>query len=142
MKAHLQAVGVIDVATGVVFTVLGVLVSLGVLLFAPWFYGAPLWTPEDEVIVFAVVLFVGAVFLAIGIPNLVAGSALLKQKPWARVLAIILAALALTSFPAGTAVGIYTIWVLTHKETEQLISGAASVGTGGLPVALPPEKLM
>ena len=125
MKAHLQAVGAIDVVTGVVFTVLGVLVSLGVLLFAPWFYGGQLWRPEDKLVVFAVVLFVSAVFLVIGIPNLIAGLALLKQKGWARVLAIILAVLALTSFPVGTAVGIYAIWVLTQKETEQLLCGVA-----------------
>jgi hypothetical protein len=124
MKAHLQAVGIIDIVTGVFFTTVGVLASLGVLLFAPWFYGAPVWRTEDEVIVFAVVLFVSAVFLVLGIPNLVAGLALIKQKRWARVLAIILAAFALTSFPVGTAVGIYTIWVLTQKETEQLLLAA------------------
>ena len=125
MKAHLQAVGAIDVVTGVVFTVLGVLVSLGVLLFAPWFYGGQLWRPEDKLVVFAVVLFVSAVFLVIGIPNLVAGLALLRQKPWARILALVLAVLALSSFPLGTVAGGYTIWVLTQKETEQLLSGAA-----------------
>jgi hypothetical protein len=35
MKAHLKAVGVIDLLTGAVFTVTGVLVSLGVLVFGP-----------------------------------------------------------------------------------------------------------
>jgi hypothetical protein len=125
MKAHLNAVGLIDMVTGVVFTTLGVLVSLGVLLFAPWFYGAQLWSPEDKVIVFAVVLFVSAVFLVVGIPNLIAGIALLKHKGWARVLAVVLAILALTSFPLGTAAGIYTLWVLTQRETEQLLGTAA-----------------
>lgn len=125
MKAHLNAVGLIDMVTGVFFTLLGVVVSVGVLFFAPWSYGAQLWRPEDEVVVFAVVLFVSAVFLVLGIPNLIAGIALLKHKGWARVLAIVLAFLALTSFPLGTAAGIYTLWVLTQKETEQLLGTAA-----------------
>jgi hypothetical protein len=125
MKAHLKVVGLIDLVTGVFFTILAVLVSLGVLVFAPWFNGAQPWRPEDAFTVLAIVLFVSAVFLLIGIPNLVAGLALLKQKRWARVLAIVLAILALTSFPVGTAAGIYTIWVLTQKETEQLLSGVA-----------------
>ena len=125
MKAHLNVVGLIDLVTGAFFTILAVLVSLGVLLFAPWFYGAQPWRPEDALTVLAIVLFVSAVFLLIGIPNLIAGIALLKQKGWARVLGIVLAILALTSFPVGTAAGIYTIWVLTHKETEQLLSQAA-----------------
>ena len=66
-----------------------------------------------------------AVFLAIGIPSLVAGIGLLKQKGWARIVAIILALLALTSFPIGTAAGIYTLWVLTRIEADQLLGAAA-----------------
>jgi hypothetical protein len=121
MKAHLNVVGLIDLVTGVFFTALGVLVSLGVLLFAPWFYGAPLWKPEDAVTVFVVVSAVSAVFFVIGIPSLIAGIGLLKYKSWARILAVVLAILAVTSFPIGTAAGLYTLWVLTHKETEQLL---------------------
>jgi hypothetical protein len=125
MKAHLNVAGLIDLVTGLFFTALGVLVSLGVLVFAPWFYGAQLWRPEDEVIVFAVVLIVSALLVLIGLPALIAGIGLLKQKGWARVVAIVLAVLALASFPVGTAAGIYIIWVLTHKETDRLLSGAA-----------------
>jgi cytochrome c biogenesis protein CcdA len=74
--------------------------------------------------VLAVVSGISAVFLAIGIPSLVAGIGLLKHKAWARVLAIIVAILAVTSFPIGTAAGLYAFWVLTHKETEQLLAAA------------------
>ena len=124
MKTHLDVVGLIDVVAGAFFTALAVLVSLGVLLFAPWFNGAPVWRPEDAVTVFAVVLGISAVFFVIGIPSLIAGIGLLKQRGWARVLAIIVAILALTSFPIGTAAGAYTLWVLTHKETQQLLGAA------------------
>lgn len=124
MKAHLSAVVVIDLMTGVLFSALGVLVSLGVLVLAPWFYGAQLWRPADEAVVVVVVLFVSGVFFAIGIPSLIAGIGLLKNKSWARILGIVLAILAATSFPVGTAAGVYTLWVLTHRETEQLLSTA------------------
>jgi uncharacterized membrane protein (DUF2068 family) len=43
---------------------------------------------------------------------LVSGYGLLTRKPWGRVLAIIAAVLALIKFPLGTALGIYTLWVL------------------------------
>lgn len=125
MKAHLNAVGLIDVVIGTFFTTLAVLVSLGVLLFAPWFNGAPLWNPDEAAVVFAVVSGISTVFLGIGIPCLVAGIGLLKHKGWARVLAIIVAILAVMSFPVGTAAGLYAFWVLTHKETEQLLAAAA-----------------
>jgi hypothetical protein len=124
MKAHLNVVWWIDLVTGAFFTVMGAVVPLAVLLFAPLFYGASPWGSGDAVAVYAIVLLVSVVLFAIGIPNLIAGIALLKQKGWARILAIVLAILALTSFPVGTAAGIYTLWVLTRKETEQLLSAA------------------
>jgi hypothetical protein len=124
VKTHLNLVGWIDAVAGAFFTIMGLLVSLGVLLFAPWFNGAPVWKPEDAPIVIGVVLSASALFFVLGIPNLIAGIALLKHKRWARTLAIILAILALPSFPAGTAAGIYALWVLTHRETEQLLGTA------------------
>ena len=43
---------------------------------------------------------------------LFAGLSLLNRKPYGRVLAIVLAVLALFKFPLGTALGIYTLWVM------------------------------
>jgi hypothetical protein len=43
---------------------------------------------------------------------LATGFGLLNRRPWGRVLAIIAAILALLKFPLGTALGIYTLWVL------------------------------
>jgi hypothetical protein len=124
MKTHLHVVGVIDLITGLFFAVVGLLVSLRVLLFAPLFTGGALWQQEEGVAALAIWLFISGVLVALGIPSLIAGIGLLKQKGWARTLAIVLAVLALVSFPVGTAAGVYTLWVLTHRETEQLLSTA------------------
>lgn len=43
---------------------------------------------------------------------LLTGFSLLTRKPWGRTLAIVLAILSLLKFPVGTALGIYTLWVL------------------------------
>jgi hypothetical protein len=43
---------------------------------------------------------------------LIAGYGLLQRRPWGRVVAIIAAILALIKIPFGTALGIYTLWVL------------------------------
>ena len=48
--------------------------------------------------------------------SLVAGFGLLNRKPWARTLAIVLALLALIKLPVGTAVGIYTLWVMASNN--------------------------
>ena len=125
MKAHLKAVGVIGLLTGVFFTVMGVLVSLGVLLFGPWINGAALWQQEGGISALAIMLSVSGVFLALCVPSLIAGIGLLKQTGYARTLAIALAILALACFPLGTVAGLYTLWVLTQKETEALLAAAS-----------------
>ncbi len=45
------------------------------------------------------------------------GYALLTGKPWGRVLAIIFGILALIKIPFGTALGIYTLWVLAPQTS-------------------------
>jgi hypothetical protein len=44
--------------------------------------------------------------------SLVTGISLLMRKSWGRVLAIVVAILSLIKIPFGTALGIYTLWVL------------------------------
>ena len=49
-----------------------------------------------------------------------AGWGLLHCEPWARVLALVLAFFVLfINIPVGTAVGVYTMWVLLPGESEQ-----------------------
>ncbi len=48
----------------------------------------------------------------------VTGWGLLQREPWARMLTIILAFLALFYVPFGTALGIYTLWVLLPAESD------------------------
>jgi hypothetical protein len=45
------------------------------------------------------------------------GFSLMTRKPWGRVLAIVVAILALFRFPVGTALGIYTLWVLAPTQS-------------------------
>jgi len=56
------------------------------------------------------------------IPSLIGGLGLLKLKSWARYLVLVLGFLNLPGIPVGTALGIYTIWVLLKDETARLCS--------------------
>jgi hypothetical protein len=50
----------------------------------------------------------------------IAGWGLLQHEPWARVIVLVLAFLSLfTNIPFGTALGIYTMWVLLPAQSEQ-----------------------
>jgi hypothetical protein len=56
-------------------------------------------------------------FLVIlSLPGIIAGIGLLKFRPWARILGIIIGALHLLSFPFGTALGVYALVVLLNNE--------------------------
>jgi len=68
---------------------------------------------------------VTVMLLALAVPYLAAGWGLLKLRPWARILGIILGAISLTSIPFGTLLGIYALVILFKKETEALFSGSA-----------------
>jgi uncharacterized membrane protein (DUF2068 family) len=56
--------------------------------------------------------------IAKGLIAAVAGWGLLERQGWARILAIVLAFLSLLHFPFGTALGIYTLWVLLPSTSE------------------------
>ena len=57
------------------------------------------------------------VFIIISVPGILAGMGLYKRKEWARILTLVLAVIEIFSFPFGTAIGIYSIWVLIQPET-------------------------
>jgi len=80
--------------------------------------------PEAQWVFVWIVPFIR--FIAIGIivlfsiPSIIGGIGLLNNKPWALTLLLVLGCFKLFSFPIGTAIGIYTIWVYAenHKKTS------------------------
>jgi hypothetical protein len=77
------------------------------------------FAPDMPFFVRDILRAVGGVFLASGILGLIAGWGLLERRPWARMLAIILGCFHLVNPPFGTALGIYTLWVLLPAASEQ-----------------------
>jgi hypothetical protein len=61
----------------------------------------------------------------VSLPGLVAGVGILKLRPWARILGVVVAVINLIHVPVGTAVGIYGLWVLLNRETEREFSAVA-----------------
>lgn len=60
----------------------------------------------------SIIPFIAIVAAVAAVLAFLVGFSLLRRKPWGRMLAIFLAILALFKFPVGTALGIYTLWVL------------------------------
>jgi len=64
--------------------------------------------------------------LVLSLPGFVVGIGLLKRRPWARIAGIVMSIVGMMFIPFGTALGIYGLWVLFSKETEQIFQASAA----------------
>ncbi len=113
IKQHVPVLGMLHLVNGV----LSVLVGIFVFAFLGGF-GAVVDDPEALRIFGFLGILVGTFLLILSIPGIVAGYGLLKQRSWARSLAVAVGILQLVNFPIGTVIGIYTFIVLVQTEAE------------------------
>lgn len=71
-----------------------------------------------------------------GVLHLALAWGLFERQSWARILGLVLGILALLRFPFGTALGIYTLWVLapepSAREYDQLSHSGGEIHSAGL----------
>jgi hypothetical protein len=117
MEQHVKIIAVLYI----VFGALGILAAL-MLFFIIAGAGAASGD-EEAMMVTGIVAVALAVFLVVvSLPGIIAGIGLLQRRNWARILAIVLAALNLLNFPFGTALGIYALWALLNEQTAPLFA--------------------
>jgi len=68
---------------------------------------------------------IGVAVLVKAAAGFAAGYGLLQRESWARLLTLVLSFLALFNFPLGTALGIYSLWVLFPANSEREYQEAA-----------------
>jgi hypothetical protein len=73
-------------------------------------------------------MFGGAALGFFGIIHLLLAWGLYERQSWARILGIVIGILALIRFPFGTALGIYTLWVLAPEGSAREYDALAGVG--------------
>jgi len=85
--------------------------------------------PHDAAIALPLIGLAGTALVTflvlVSLPGLIAGVGILKMRPWARILGIVVAVVNLIHVPVGTAVGIYGLWVLLNGETERAFGQAS-----------------
>ena len=75
-------------------------------------------SPHEAELVISIVRFIfGFIIIFFTVPSVIGGIALLTKKNWGMILLLIVGCLSLLSFPIGTAIGGYTLWVY-FKEQE------------------------
>ena len=125
MKQHVTFVGALHIG----YNAFGILAAMAVFMFI---VGGGLigGLISEEEIVIPITLFVGTSIafwlVLLSVPGIIGGIGLLKYKSWARYLVLVLSVLGLLNIPIGTAIGVYSIWVLAQDETAKLFgSGSA-----------------
>lgn len=121
MQRHLQLLGIFWIAYSAI-TILGgvVLVIIANALFGPAGHlGAPAFLQP-------LLTAVGVFLIVKSALGIAAGWGLLQRESWARILSLVLGFMALIHIPLGTALGIYTMWVLLAPgaDDEYRVMGA------------------
>ena len=111
VAGHIRTLGILWIVYSAIHMIPGLIV--GSLL--------PHWLPYDSGMPFFVhgmFRFIGGILVIKGILGIAAGWGLLERQSWARVLALVVAFLSLIHVPFGTAIGVYTLWVLLPGPSE------------------------
>jgi hypothetical protein len=129
VQQHIHLLGILWLAISALNAVAGVILYiLANTLFAHMHdFGAP---EAPTAFLRPLLSVVAILILAKAACGFIAGWGLLRREPWARVVALVLAFLALINVPFGTAIGVYTLWVLlpgtSEREYEALAADRAA----------------
>ena len=115
MEQHITLAAILRIASGILGIMIAIIVFIAVA-------GGGLLSRDPEAI--AITSMVGSIIAAVlvifSIPDIIAGIGLLKRCQWARVLTLILSCIDLIEIPFGTALGVYSLWVLLNDQTTEI----------------------
>lgn len=110
---HLRTLGILWVIAGALFVIPGlVLMTLSSVVRL----AIPTAETVGRVVAPLVLSIIGGSLFIVAAGGILVGWGLLKHQPWARVAAIVLGIVSLLHPPFGTALGIYTLWVLLSDQ--------------------------
>ena len=117
MDKHLTAVAALQIGMSIfglffVALIFILLTSLGMIID----------DPEAVYILWAILPGIGFFIGLLSVLGIVGGIGLFGRRHWARILILIVSAIDLLNFPIGTALAIYSIWVLVQPEMTELLN--------------------
>jgi hypothetical protein len=119
VRDHVRLLGILWMA----YSALCVLAGVAVMVVAQTIFGGTIHIhggPPPEVTVWLRPLLtcIGWLILALAATGFFAGWGLLQREQWARTVALVVGFVALLRIPLGTALGIYTLWVLLPTQSD------------------------
>ena len=125
---HAHLLGILWIAYSAISGIGGVvLMIVARTIFGP--FGLPHMPGGPPMFIRPLLSAIAVVLLCKAAVGIAAGLGLLQRQDWGRILVIVLGVISLINIPFGTALGIYTLWVLlspgADKEYEALARGSA-----------------
>ncbi|HUP38633.1 MAG TPA: hypothetical protein VM115_00825 [Vicinamibacterales bacterium] len=117
----------------IVFGILGSLLGLGLMALLGIIGVAGAASDPDAWMAVPILGFTGVALgvfmLMLSVPGIIAGAGLLKFRPWARILTIVLSTLNLINIPIGTILGVYGLWVMLSDDGSRLFVHPPPIST-------------
>jgi hypothetical protein len=125
LEQHVKIVAILNIVLGGI----SLLIAVGMLLLFGGLAGIVVSDSDPDAAIGAAILGTigGLIFVCtavFSIPSIIGGYGLLKYRPWAQTLTIVMSILNLISVPFGTALGIYGLWVLLNRDAKPLFKPA------------------
>lgn len=121
MESHKRILAILYIISGALQILILLFVSTFISMFIPLITDQA--DPDAQWVFTWIVPFIQIIatigILLFSIPSIIGGIGLLNNKSWAMILVLILGCFKLFSFPIGTAIGIYTIWVYSESNKQR-----------------------
>ena len=117
LDTHKKILGIVYIITGC----FALLVAIFIRAFMSFVFDFAMdegdMEPRVREFVMGILSFVPALIIIFGvIPSVIAGIGLLNRASWAPIFSLIIGCLKLISFPIGTIIGIYAIWIFAEDQ--------------------------
>ena len=119
MDKHITLVGVLHI----VWHAMALLVALFASTVVALVLRTAAAEPEALRIGSVLMRVVVGIVVALAIPGIIGGIALLRRQRWGRIVVMVVSIFDLIDIPFGTALGVYSLWVLLHDGTIASFEG-------------------
>lgn len=113
LTRRIDLVGYLHVGYGIALMLLSILTVLTVTVGALVLPGIAAWATGVGATVTT-----GLILGVVGLPSIVAGVLLIRRTDWSRMMVIVLSVFDLFSFPVGTALGGFSLWILLKERAR------------------------
>ena len=129
LQSHKRTLGIVHIIYGSMVTLIYIFIGVIISAFAPFIMDAIIEEEgKDAAIIFEMIASVGKLIIMLAfffsaLPSIIGGIGLLQNKNWGVVVALVAGCVSIFSFPFGTLLGIYSIYVFLQYNKEKMATG-------------------